>query len=121
MFGIDDFSVPIIDYSNFDFAQIGDVLIFGGSILLIGIATIFGVLCILWLCLAIFKVVFHDIPEKKASRKPIELSPVFDETPDISSAKANDDEIVAVIAAAIAMAESEHSGMKFRVVSFKRI
>lgn len=32
-----------------------------------------------------------------------------------------DEEIIAVIAAAIAMAESENSGLKFRVVSFRRI
>jgi hypothetical protein len=32
-----------------------------------------------------------------------------------------DEEIVAVIAAAIAMAESESNGLKFRVVSFRRI
>ena len=32
----------------------------------------------------------------------------------------NDQEIVAVIAAAIAMAESEENGIKFRVVSFRR-
>lgn len=32
-----------------------------------------------------------------------------------------DEEIVAVIAAAIAMAESESNGLKFKVVSFRRI
>lgn len=32
----------------------------------------------------------------------------------------NDGEIIAVITAAIAMAESESDGLKFRVVSFKR-
>ncbi len=32
-----------------------------------------------------------------------------------------DEEIVAVIAAAVAMAESESNGLKFRVVSFRRI
>ena len=32
-----------------------------------------------------------------------------------------DEEIVAVIAAAIAMAESKSNGLKFRVVSFRRI
>lgn len=38
------------------------------------------------------------------------------------SAVANDDEeIIAVIAAAIAMAESESNGLKFKVVSFRRI
>lgn len=31
------------------------------------------------------------------------------------------EEIIAVIAAAIAMAESENNGLKFRVVSFRRI
>ena len=31
-----------------------------------------------------------------------------------------DGELIAVIAAAIAMAENDHTGMKFRVVSFKR-
>ena len=33
----------------------------------------------------------------------------------------NDEEIIAVIAAAIAMAESESNGLKFKVVSFRRI
>ena len=33
----------------------------------------------------------------------------------------NDEEIIAVIAAAIDMAESESSGLKFKVVSFRRI
>ena len=33
----------------------------------------------------------------------------------------NDEEIIAVIAAAIAMAESESDGLKFKVVSFRRI
>jgi Na+-transporting methylmalonyl-CoA/oxaloacetate decarboxylase gamma subunit len=32
-----------------------------------------------------------------------------------------DEEIIAVIAAAIAMAESESNGLKFKVVSFRRI
>ena len=41
---------------------------------------------------------------------------------DTSSANDNDDEeIIAVIAAAIAMAESESNGLKFKVVSFRRI
>ena len=35
-------------------------------------------------------------------------------------ATSNDDEVIAVIAAAIAAAESECTGAKFRVVSFRR-
>ena len=68
MFGIEDFSKPIIDYSNFDFSQIKDVLIFGGSILLIGMATIFAVLIILWAFLALFKLVFHNSGKKEAKK-----------------------------------------------------
>ncbi len=33
----------------------------------------------------------------------------------------NNEEIIAVIAAAIAMAESESNGLKFKVVSFRRV
>lgn len=119
MFGIEDFSKPIVDYSNFDVSQLGDALLFGGAVLLIGMATIFAVLCILWLCLVLFRIFLHDIPEKKAAQKVLEPVEEVEETRHIES---NDDEgeIIAAIAAAIAMAESSGSGEKFRVVSFKR-
>lgn len=39
----------------------------------------------------------------------------------VSAVANNDEEIIAVIAAAIAMAESESNGLKFKVVSFRRI
>ena len=35
--------------------------------------------------------------------------------------EADDGEIIAVLAAAIAAAESEDNGLKFRVVSFRRV
>lgn len=120
MFNVEDFSKPIIDYSDFEFDMLTETLLFGGSILLIGMITIFAVLCILWLCLALFKIVFHDLPEKRASKKPVELTPVFEEEIHTEVVN-NDEEIIAVITAAIAMAESDNSDMKFRVVSFKRI
>lgn len=121
MFGIEDFSKPIVDYSNFDVSQLTDALLFGGAVLLIGMATVFAVLCILWLCLVVFRIVFHDIPEKKAATKSASQT-VQSYVPDsYYEPQNNDDEIVAVIAAAIAMAESENSDTKFRVVSFKRI
>lgn len=114
-----DFSKPIIDYSNFDPSQLGQAAGFGGTMVLIGMATIFAVLCALWLCLVVFKVIFHDIPEKK--KKALEAAVAVEETLPVAEPVANaDEEIVAVIAAAIAMAESESSGIKFKVVSFKR-
>ena len=118
MFGIDDFGKAIVDFSNFEISQLGEALVFGGAILLIGILTIFAVLSILWLCLVLFKVAFHDLPQKKKAVATESVAPVqeiVNESP-VSSG----DEIIAAIAAAIAMAESESSGIKFRVVSFKR-
>ena len=120
MFGIEDYSKPIVDFANFDIAQLGNALLFGASILLIGIVTVFSVLCILWLFLYLFKLLFHELPAKRATKKKV--SPIItavDKTTE--EAYTDDGEIVAVIAAAIAMAESEHSGMKFRVVSFRKV
>lgn len=97
----------------------GEALIFGLQVFLIGIVTVFSVLCVIWACLAIFKLVLHDLPERKKNRR-------VDDTPVASVEEApivyygSDDEIVAVIAAAIAAAESECSDVKYRVVSFRR-
>ena len=117
MFGINDFSKAIIDFGNFDFSQLKDALLFGGAMLLIGMATVFSVLCLLWLCLTLFKICFHDIPAKRSERA---VDNTVVAAPVATAVSTNDDEIIAVIAAAIAMAESESSGIKFRVVSFRR-
>lgn len=95
-------------------------LAFGGQMVLIGMSVIFAVLSLLWLCLYVFKVFFHDIPAKKkaakVSKTVVEIAPVKQ----VAVEQNDDDEIVAVIAAAIAAAESENAGLKFRVVSFRR-
>ncbi|MBQ8371992.1 MAG: OadG family protein [Clostridia bacterium] len=90
---------------------------FGAQMVLIGMVTVFAVLFILWGILLLFKFFFHDLgnkkPAKEAEPAPVlntKVAPVYNES----------EEIVAVIAAAIAMAESESGGIKFRVVSFKR-
>jgi len=113
----------LLDVNNIDITKpvedLNDKLLYGGQMLLIGIATVFSVLIVLWLTLVIFKLFFHDIPGKSKKRtKEVSNSPA----PVVFSAPVNaDEEIVAVIAAAIAMAESESgSGTKFRVVSFRR-
>ncbi len=116
MFGITDFGKKIVDFSNFDISQLGDAAVFGGAMLLLGMLTVFAVLIVIWLCLVLFKVVFHDLPGKKTA--PAEtIVPAVEVQEVVHNA---DDEIIAVIAAAIAMAESESSGTKFKVVSFKR-
>ena len=107
----------ILNLKNMPIESFGDVLVFGGTIALIGIATVFAVLAVLWLSLLAFKFFFHDLPAKKKSESANEATPA--PVVEVESAS-NDDEIVAVIAAAIATAESESDGVKFRVVSFRR-
>lgn len=115
-----DFSQPIINFSDFDISQLGDAFLVGGSILLIGMGAVFGVLCLLWLFLTVFKLIFHDLPKKRSSKKKV--APIVHIPEKTDEAKTEDyGEILAVIAAAVAMAESDDSGTKFRVVSFRRV
>ena len=100
------------------------------SVTIQGMLMIFAVLALLWGVVAIFKVVLHDIPKKRAAKKqalaaavakvsvpaeePAEIAPTTDEG-----------EIVAAITAAIAatLASDEYKGQfesGFRVVSFTR-
>ena len=93
-----------------------EALGYGGQTVLLGMTAIFAVLIIIWAALALLKVFLYDIPNKKtvapAGPEPTVTAPV---------AKTEDGrELIAVIAAAIAMAESESGGTKFRVVSFRR-
>ena len=105
----------IMDYGTF-----GDTLAFGGFMVLLGMATIFGVLVTLWAFLVLFKKVFHDLPEARAKNEA--ATPAVVEAAPAAPATVNtDEELIAVIAAAIATAESESQGLKFRVVSFKKV
>ena len=98
-----------------------DKLLFGGQMVLIGMGVVFSVLVLLFLALCVFKVFFHDLPAKKRERKPVaEVSESVKQSTASVKDTQNSDEIIAVIAAAIAAAESENDGLKFRVVSFKR-
>ena len=119
MFGIENYSEKIINFGEgFDISQLGQAALFGGAVLLIGMATVFAVLCILWAFLAIFKLVFHDLPKKKANaNKGAELTQQTVQT----VVHDTNEEIVAVIAAAIAAAESDNTGIKFKVVSFRKV
>ena len=96
---------------------VGEKLSYGGQMLLLGMGAVFAVLFIIFLCLTVFKFVFskNSTPKVKVETAPVVVAPKQTSSPK------NDEEIVAVIAAAIAMAESESSGVKFRVVSFRRV
>lgn len=110
--------VSIIDLdATKELASGAEKLQYGTTMLLLGMGTIFTVLAIIWLSLVLFKFVFHDLAAKKKEapiEEPVVAAPIVTAAP-------CDEEIVAVIAAAIAMAESEGNGIKFRVVSFRRI
>ena len=93
-----------------------ETLGFGGQMLLLGMGTVFAVLCLLWLSLYVFKLAFHK-SDNTAEKKTEDSVSVTEELPPEAE---NDDEIIAVLAAAVAMAESENNGAKFRVVSFRR-
>lgn len=105
-----------MDYSQ-PIADVAEKLSFGGMMVLIGMGAVFSVLVIIWLALTIFKAVFQSISGEKKTDKVI-----AEPTPEPVAAPVDaDEEIVAVIAAAIAMAESESNGVKFKVVSFRRV
>lgn len=80
----------------------------------------------LWIILAIgailaifFYVYRNRMSVNASSDEDVSSTIAANENADVT--ESNDEEIIAVIAAAIAMAESESEGLKFRVVSFKRI
>ena len=68
-----DYADKIINTKGF-----AETLGFGATMLLIGMATVFSVLCILWICLIGFKIGFHDLPEKRKNA----ASKVVDALPD---------------------------------------
>ena len=90
---------------------------------LFGMAMVFLVLALLWGVLAIFKLIFYK-PENKKTKSVEEKKPepVVEPIPVVE--EQNDDELVAVITAAVAAyIESEEPNAApngFRVVSFRR-
>ena len=94
-----------------------EALSYGGQMFLIGMAVVFSVLAVIYLCLLLFKTAFANT----AKKKPVVEKKVEAPVAVAPAAVNNEAEIVAVIAAAIAMAEAESGNeTKFRVVSFRR-
>lgn len=98
-----------------------EILGFGAKMLGIGMLAVFAVLCLLWGALTLFKIFFYDLPAKKKTENEAPEAPA-PAAPTVAAVPAanEDEELIAVLAAAIAMAESECIGAKFRVVSFRR-
>lgn len=116
------------------FTSLGEAASFALVSSLFGIAIVFGVLALLWGILEVFRMVFYKDPAKdkkdekarKAAQKAVEATTVAEPAPVVAAPVAatqatSDDELVAVITAAIEAyrsANGERGG--FRVVSFKR-
>ena len=110
-----------------DVPPIGERVAEGFEILILGMLMVFAVLAILWGVLAIFKVVFYDIPNKKKEKAEKAASQVTEPenrepAPATVAPSEDNGAIVAAITAALTayFAESgEYSG-GFRVVSFRK-
>ena len=103
----------------------GEKILNGLTVVVVGLGGVFSVLAIIWGVLALFKVFFYDIPEKKKAAKikaAPEPAPVA-EAPVEAAPEADDTQLIAVITAAIAAytAESAGGALHFRVVSYKRV
>ena len=99
--------------------NIGGKLGEGFVVFIIGVMVVFSVLMILWGLLAVFKIIFNDIPEKKKKKNAEKPVAAVKEEPIVPIAYEDDTEIVAVITAAIAsmLGKSESS---FKIKSIRR-
>lgn len=105
---------------------------YAGEMTLLGMLMVFSVLAILWIVLAVFKLIFvGGEPKKKQVKTPADevvATPVEEPEENIVSVEDNDNisgELLAVITAAVAAYMAEENGGEvpaggFRVVSFKR-
>ena len=104
----------------------GERVLMGLQVTLFGMAVVFSVLILLWGILELFRVIFYEIPKKKAAeaeKKPTEPetpapAPVVEE-PVETVEETDDAEIVAAITAAISVVMDKPQ-TSFRVVSFRR-
>ena len=95
----------------------GNILSYGGQMMLIGMCTVFAVLTIIWFSIVALKYLLNNNQSANESKDANTSQPTAQTT---APQYTDDAEIIAVIAAAIAAAESENNGLKFRVVSFRR-
>ena len=134
------FGLLEMDYSR-PIGSVGEKFLFGGQMLLIGMAVVFSVLVLLWFSLELFRIICDRMKGEDGSfslsnltkaREPKPETPEPKPTKPAKAAKTastpapaaapapSDAEIVAVITAAIAASENAPMG-SFRVVSFRRV
>ncbi len=112
-----NFSLEVIDYTT-PIDGVSDKLFFGGKILIFGMLMVFSVLILIWMTLSVFKLFFSGSQKKSVT---IKKDNTKIESSNLTHDNTVDEEIIAVLTAAIATAEAESANdTKFRVVSFKR-
>ena len=105
----------------------GERVLMGLQVTLFGMAVVFAVLILLWGILEIFRVLFYELPKKKAAEaeaakaaeKPAEPAPAEEPVMAVEETDTDDAEIVAAITAAISVVMDKPQ-TSFRVVSFRR-
>lgn len=106
------------------FTSFGEALSYSLGSALFGIAVVFGILALLWGILEVFRIVFYTIPNSKANKAKQQTpkeEPVVQTPPVQTQAEMSNDELIAVITAAVSAyrsAQGVTSG--FKVVSFKK-
>ena len=110
-------------------APLGERLSLALEVTILGMATVFAVLIIIWTALALLRVLLYGIPSKKTKEASDKQAPKENPVPTPSSADTvaavvtspavDDKQLVAVITAAIAASEGKPAS-SLRVVSFRR-
>ena len=101
-------------FDNIDTSTLSGAVNGGTQMLILGILMVFSVLGVIFLALQAFHFACNLFIKKADKKEVAEPAPV-------AVVQTNDEEIVAVIAAAIAAAENDTPNARFRVVSFKRV
>ena len=89
----------LLDVNSVDITKpigsLGEKFLYGGQMLLIGMATVFSVLLTLLIALTLFKFFFHDLPARSKKTKEVKAEPA-----PVYQAPASDEneELIAVIA-----------------------
>lgn len=96
------------------------------QMIVLGLATVFAVLIIIWGVLVLLRVFMYDMKKDKSSEQSAKQAPAEKQAPAPAPAPAapavpatDDKQLIAVLAAAIAASEGKPASA-FRVVSFRR-
>ena len=106
-------------------APLGERLGLALEVTILGMATVFAVLIIIWAVLSLLRVFMYDIPNKKKGEakqsevKEAAPAPAPAPAPTQAAPATDDKQLVAVITAAIAASEGKPAS-SLRVVSFRR-